>query len=90
MNPQARAPQADHSIVINYSPPYLIPDGPPAELLAELDAAARSLDELSARAAELTLGMDEHTRGLRIELAEDGVPRQLSPTQLFDLLASVA
>ena len=55
---------------MHYSIPYLIPDVPPAELLAELDAAARALDELSARAAQLTLGMDEHTRGLRIELEE--------------------
>ena len=53
---------------MNYSTPYLIPESPPAELLAELDAAARALDELLARAAQLTLGMDEQTRGLRIEL----------------------
>ena len=57
---------------MKYSTPYLIPETPPAELLAELDAAARALDELSARAAQLTLGMDEHTRGLRIELDDGG------------------
>ena len=43
---------------MTYSYPYLIPDAPPAELLAELDEATRILDELSARAAELTLGLD--------------------------------
>ena len=72
---------------MHYSIPYLIPDVPPAEVLAELDAAARALDELSARAAQLTLGMDEHTRGLRIELEDGDATRRLSPTQLFDLLA---
>lgn len=73
---------------MNYSTPYPIPDSPPAEVLAELDAAARTLDELSARAAQLTLGMDGETRGLRIELDDAGVMSRLTPTQLFDLLAS--
>ena len=70
---------------MNYTTPYLVPDTPPAEVLAELDAAAQVLDELSARAAVLSLGMDEQARGLRIEL-DDGDVRQLTPTQLFDLL----
>jgi len=73
---------------MKYATPYAIPEHPPAELLAELDAAAHALDELSARAAQLTLGMDEHTRGLRIELEDEGGSRRLSPTQLFDLLAT--
>jgi hypothetical protein len=72
---------------MKYSTPYAIPATPPAELLAELDAAARALDQLSARAAQLTLGMDEQTRGLRIELEDSGNRRKLSPTQLFELLA---
>jgi hypothetical protein len=71
---------------MNYSTQYVIPETPPAEVLAELDAAARALDELSDRAAQLTLGMDEQTRGLRIELTDGGPPQRLSPTQLFDLL----
>jgi hypothetical protein len=68
------------------SAPYTIPETPPAELLAELDAAAQALDELTSRAAQLTLEMDEHAGRLRIELLQDGVSRQLSPRQLFDLL----
>jgi len=68
--------------------PYLIPEVPPAELLAELDEAARRLDELSARALELTLDMDEQTRSLELRVAEDGNVRSLTPTQLFDLLDS--
>jgi hypothetical protein len=60
--------------------------GPPADLLAELDAAARVLDELSLRAAALTMGMNEQTRSLRIELDEGAGSRELTPTQLFDLL----
>lgn len=72
---------------MRYSSHYVIPDSPPAELLAELDAAARVLDELTARAAELTLGMDEQTRSLRIDLFDGGSSRTLAPTQLLDLLA---
>jgi hypothetical protein len=64
----------------------VIPATPPAELLAELDAAARELDALSARAAELTLAMDGEAQGLRIELRESGETRSLRPTELFGLL----
>ena len=73
---------------MRYTSHYVIPDVPPAEVLAELDAAARVLDELTARAAVLTLGMDEQTRSLRIELDEDGVSSRLGPNQLLELLAS--
>ena len=66
--------------------PYSIPETPPAELLAELDAAAEALDELTARAAELTLAMDEESRSIRVELHEDGGVRALTPTELFGLL----
>ena len=69
------------------STPYTIPETPPAELLAELDAAAQALDALTSRAAELTLAMDEQSRRLRIELTEDGVSQRLSPRRLFDLLS---
>ena len=72
---------------MRYSSQYVIPDTPPAELLAELDAAALVLDELTARAAELTLGMDAQTRGLRIDLHDDGKSHRLAPTQLLELLA---
>jgi hypothetical protein len=72
---------------MRYSSQYVIPDQPPAEVLAELDAAAQVLDQLTARAAELTLGMDEHTRGLRIDFRDDGKSQRLEPTQLLDLLA---
>lgn len=71
---------------MTFSAPYTIPETPPAELLAELDAAARALDELTTRASLLTLAMDEQTRRLRIELTENGTSQQLSPRQLFDLL----
>jgi hypothetical protein len=65
---------------------YAIPELPPAELLAELDGAGEALDELTARAAELTLAMDEESRRVRIELRSDGELRTLTPTQLFELL----
>jgi hypothetical protein len=73
---------------MNYSTQYVIPHTPPAEVLAELDAAARVLDELTARAVELTLVMDEQTRSLRIDLADDGETQRLAPAQLLELLAS--
>jgi hypothetical protein len=66
--------------------PYVIPTTPPPEVIAELDAAAQALDELSARAVELTLAMDEEAHGLRIELNDDRGARALSPTELFALL----
>jgi hypothetical protein len=72
---------------MSYASPYLIPDCPPADLLAELDRAAQALDRLTARAVELTLGMDRQTAGLRIELADGAGSRPLTPTQLFELLA---
>ena len=72
---------------MTFSAPYSIPDAPPASLLAELDAAARTLDELAHRAVRLTLALDEQARQLRIELHEDGTSRQLSPRDLFDLLS---
>jgi hypothetical protein len=72
---------------MQYSTPYVIPETPPAEVLAELDAAACALHALSARAAQLTLAVDEQTRSLRIELEDAGEPHQLSPRQLFALLA---
>jgi hypothetical protein len=73
-------------MTLSYS--YPIPDEPPSELYAELDAAARALDELTSRADQLTLGMDEQTRGLRIELDDGERTRRLTPTQLFELLAA--
>ena len=66
--------------------PYVIPPTPPTELLAELDAAAQTLDALSARAAELTLAMDDQAHGLHIELTERGTSRTLRPAELLELL----
>jgi hypothetical protein len=72
---------------MRYSSQYVIPDLPPAEVLAELDDAARVLDELTARAAELTLGMDEQTRSLRIDYRDSSTSHRLAPAQLLELLA---
>ena len=72
---------------MTFSFPYTIPERPPAEVLAELDAASAALDRLTARAAELALATDEQTGRLRIELRRNGSSRQLKPRELFDLLA---
>lgn len=58
---------------------------PPPEALAELDAAARVLQELERSGAELALATD--AGGLRVELREGGAVRTLSPRALLDLLA---
>ena len=71
---------------MTFPAPITTPETPPADLLAELDAAARALDELRGRAAELTLAMDEQARQLRIELIEGGVAQRLTLRQLFGLL----
>ena len=67
--------------------PYSIPDRPPDDLLEELHAAGRRLDELSAQAVQLVLDMDEQARSLRIRALDDGGPRPLSPRELLDLLS---
>lgn len=75
---------------MTFSTPYTIPETPPAEVLAELDAAARALDVLAERAAQLTLMTDAQTRRLRIELQEAGDSKQLSPRELFELFDLLA
>ena len=65
----------------------MVPEVPPAEVLAELDAAAAALDAMRARAEQLTVAMDEQTRAVRIEHVSDGTRSALRPSQLFDLLA---
>ena len=72
---------------MSYASPYLIPDRPPADLLAELDRAAQVLDQLTACAVELSVGMDRQAAALRIELTDGAGLRPLTPTQLFELLA---
>ena len=71
---------------MSFSAPYVIPDVPPAEVLAELDAAAAALDAMRARAEQLTVAMDEQARDVRIELLQGRSRRRLRPSQLFDRL----
>ena len=71
---------------MSHDGPYAIPEQPPPDALAELDAAAAALAELSRSAARLTVGMDEETRALKIELDDGAGARTLTPTQLFGLL----
>ena len=75
---------------MTFSTSYVIPDTPPAEVLAELDAAAQALDELTARAEQLTLAMDGQSQQVRIEHLAAGSRRRLRPSQLFDLLAGTS
>lgn len=55
-------------------------------LWADLDAAARSLEEIFERGGELSLDLDERTGRLRILLDDANGALQLTPTQLFELL----
>ena len=73
---------------MSFETPHGIPDEPPPDALAELDVAARALDKLAQRSARLTLGMDEQTRTIKIELDEGAGATTLTPTQLFTLLGS--
>ncbi len=66
---------------------HTIPASPPPEALAELDRAAAALAALEARGARVTLGLDERSPGVRIALEQRGSVRQLTPTQLVDLLS---
>ena len=70
---------------MRYEAPFAIPDLPPPDALAELDAAAHALAALSQRAARVTLGIDERTGALLIELDEGAGSSALTPTQLFTL-----
>ena len=72
---------------MSFAVPYSLQEAPPAELLAELDAAAAARDELTARAARLTFALVEQARGLSSE--EVGC-RPLTPAQLFDLLTGTS
>ena len=65
-----------------------IPDRPPPGALAECDAAAQALDLLSRRGFQLTLGLDEQRRTVRVELDDGGGTTVLTPTQLFSLLGT--
>jgi len=65
-----------------------IPDRPPPRALAECDAAAQALDLLSRRGFQLTLGLDEQRRTVRVELDDGGGTTVLTPTQLFSLLGT--
>jgi len=69
------------------APDYVLSAAPPAEALAELDAAARALEGLAARGVSLTLRMDERAGTLLVELDEGEGARALTPTELFALLA---
>lgn len=69
---------------------HAVPFSPPPGVLAELDAAAQALDELSLRAVELAVGMDEQAGGIRISLADEHGTRALTPTELFALLVPQA
>lgn len=73
---------------MRHQSPYAIPDRPPPDALAALDAAARALAALSLQAARLTLCLDAPRRALRIELDEGAGAKALTPTQLFALLGT--
>jgi hypothetical protein len=72
---------------MSYATHYPIPDAPPPELLAELDAAAALLDRLTARAVELTLDVQESVRQVRVAVSDEHGTRRLAPSELLDLLA---
>jgi hypothetical protein len=90
MKAQPRPLPADDRIEAMASPanPQATPRALPDELLAELDAAARSLDELYLRGGQLSLELEAQAGTLRIELEDGDGSRLLTPSQLLELLAS--
>jgi hypothetical protein len=65
------------------------PATPPPEALAELDKAARVLDELSTKQVNLHFEMDDATNRIRVQVkdASGNVMREIPATKLLDVLA---
>jgi uncharacterized FlaG/YvyC family protein len=71
--------------------PYRIPASPPAEVLHELDAAARVVEDLAARNVALSFSVDDATKKVRIEVKDSGTGqtiRTIPATSLLDALHS--
>jgi uncharacterized FlaG/YvyC family protein len=70
---------------------YRIPASPPAEVLHELDAAARVIEELASRDIALRFSVDEETKKVRIEVKDATTGqtiRTIPATSLLDALHS--
>lgn len=65
---------------------HALPATPPPDALAELDAGAGALAALDARGARIALATNERAPVLRIALEDETGARELTPTQLFELL----
>ena len=65
------------------------PATPPPEALAELDKAARVLDELSAKQVNLHFEVDDKTDRIRVQVKDGSgnVMREIPTTKLLDVLA---
>lgn len=71
--------------------PYRIPASPPAEVLHELDAAARVVEDLASREIALSFSVDQATNKVRIEVKDTGTGqtiRTIPATSLLDALHS--
>jgi hypothetical protein len=68
-----------------------VPDGPPAEVLDALDAAARVLDDLRTKQVNLSFSVEGEggVKRVRVEVrdASGELVREIPPRHLLDLLA---
>jgi hypothetical protein len=65
------------------------PATPPPEALAELDKAARVLDELSTKQVNLHFEVDDSSQNIHVQVRDAGgkVLREIPATKLLDVLA---
>jgi hypothetical protein len=65
------------------------PASPPPEALAELDKAARVLDELAKKQVSLHFEVDDASSKIRVQVRDGGgnVLREIPNTKLLDVLA---
>ncbi len=66
--------------------PTELPDTPPPEVLRDLSAAARVLDQLDERGVEISFGLDETGRLRICALDGDGRLHRTAATTLLDML----
>lgn len=69
--------------------PTTVPDQPPTEVLEQVQAAARRVDDLAAAGRALSYDVDPQTGALRVELrdASGAVLGELSPSAALDVAA---
>ena len=90
--PQANAvdePQKPHLEAVPAATNDTMPSRPPAEVLAEMEAASRRYDELRSQQRELHFTRDESANRVVVEVRdlEGNVLRTIPPSKALDVIA---